>query len=89
MTMGSSVTVLGEGDLVKTGFSFDGWNTSDDGSGTGYVESETFTITADTTLYAQWTVDVTAPSVTGVVLSPDPADVSDDLSCAFTLGGSA
>ena len=89
---GASVTVLGEGDLVKTGFSFDGWNTADDGSGTGYVESDTFTISADTTLYAQWVADVPAPLVENVVLSSSPTgggDVGDDLSCASHLAGSA
>ena len=88
---GSLVTVLGEGDLVKTGFSFDDWNTSDDGSGTGYAESDTFTIAADTTLYAQWVADVPAPLVENVVLSSSPTgggDVGDDLSCAFDLTGS-
>ena len=53
---GDTVTVLGNtGSLVKTGYTFVGWNTADDGSGASYVETETFTINADTTLYAEWT----------------------------------
>ncbi|MEZ4976402.1 MAG: choice-of-anchor D domain-containing protein [Flavobacteriaceae bacterium] len=52
---GDSVTVLGNtGTLVRTGYSFNGWNTASDGSGTSYVGGNTFNITANTTLYAQW-----------------------------------
>lgn len=52
---GATVTVQGSGSLAKTSFSFSGWNTSADGSGAGYSAADTFTINADTTLYAQWT----------------------------------
>ncbi len=52
---GSTVTVLGNtGSLVKTGYTFDGWNTVADGSGIGYAAGGTFNISANTTLYAQW-----------------------------------
>ncbi len=54
---GATVTVLGNtGTLVgPTGTTtFDGWNTEADGSGTAYAASDTFTITDDTTLYAQF-----------------------------------
>ncbi len=51
---GATVTVLGEGDLVRTGHKFDGWNTAADGSGSSYDPGDTFPIYADTTLYAQW-----------------------------------
>jgi uncharacterized repeat protein (TIGR02543 family) len=41
--------------LTKSGVAvFAGWNTAADGSGTKYVGGDTFTITQDTTLYAQW-----------------------------------
>jgi uncharacterized repeat protein (TIGR02543 family) len=53
---GSTVTVLGENTLEKTGYTFNGWNTSADGSGTSYSPTDTFTIGVDTTLYAQWTI---------------------------------
>lgn len=53
---GATVTVAGNtGGLVKTGFDFAGWNTSADGSGTTYQGGNTFTINANTTLYAIWT----------------------------------
>ena len=53
---GSTVTVAGNtGSLVKTGNTFNNWNTAANGSGTSYAPAATFTISADTVLYAQWT----------------------------------
>ena len=53
---GATVTVAGNtGGLVKTGFDFAGWNTLENGSGTTYQGGNTFTINANTTLYALWT----------------------------------
>lgn len=57
--IGSTVTVLGSGTLTRTGFTFAGWNTAADGSGAPRAEGSTFTITANTTLYAQWTASYT------------------------------
>ena len=52
---GATVTVLGNtGAMTKTGYSFSGWNTLSNGTGTAYTAASTFTITANTTLYAQW-----------------------------------
>ena len=54
-TAGATVTVLGNtGTLVKTSYSFDGWNTKADGTGTTYAATSTFTITENVTLYAKW-----------------------------------
>jgi uncharacterized repeat protein (TIGR02543 family) len=56
---GSTVTVLGNSGspvLAKTGLTFAGWNTQANGSGTSYSQGNTFTINANTTLYAQWTL---------------------------------
>ena len=53
---GQTVTVLGNtGSLQKTGYSFGGWNTAANGTGTAYAPASTFTILANTVLYAQWT----------------------------------
>jgi len=52
---GDTVTVLGIGDLVKTGYEFVEWNTAADGTGTGYDPAETFLMpAAQVDLYAQW-----------------------------------
>ena len=60
----ATVTVASNsGSLVKTGYTFSGWNTQPDGNGTNYtVGSGTFTITADKTLYAKWTADASCES---------------------------
>ena len=57
----TATAATNSGTLVKTGYTFAGWNTAADGSGTAYAASgsATFTITANTTLYAQWTGNVT------------------------------
>ena len=63
---GATVTVLGNtGSLAKTGYSFGGWNTADDGTGTDRAAGSTFTISSNTTLFAKWTANthnVTMPA---------------------------
>ena len=49
----ATVTVLGN-EFTRDGYTFTEWNTAADGSGTAYNEDDTFPITANTTLYAQW-----------------------------------
>ena len=52
----STVTVLGNtGSLVRTDYTFAGWNTAANGSGTSYDPDDEFSMgTANVTLYAQW-----------------------------------
>ncbi|MFZ4481544.1 MAG: InlB B-repeat-containing protein, partial [Rhodoferax sp.] len=54
---GATVTVLGNtGSLLKTGYTFNGWNTLANGGGTAQAAASTFTMGgAAVTLYAQWT----------------------------------
>jgi uncharacterized protein YjdB len=54
---GATVTVLGNtGNLVRAGYSFAGWNTLSNGSGTTYAQGNTFPIGAiSVALYAKWT----------------------------------
>ena len=63
---GETVTVLGNtGSLVKTGYSFNGWNTLTSGYGTTYTVGENFTMgTANVTLYAQWTASASGYTMT-------------------------
>lgn len=52
---GDLVTVLGNvGGLVRSGYSWSGWNTQPDGTGTDYSSASTFNITANMVLYAKW-----------------------------------
>ncbi|AWM13446.1 hypothetical protein DI487_05960 [Flavobacterium sediminis] len=78
---GDTVTVLGNtGGLTNTGYTFNGWNTANDGSGIAYATSTTFTITANTTLYAQWLltsppVITSALTATGVISTAFAYDI--------------
>ena len=52
---GTTTTTAPADTFARNGYTFAGWNTAADGSGTTYAAAATFTYTADTTLYAQWT----------------------------------
>ena len=53
---GDTVIILeNTGNLKRSGYTFDGWNTAADGSGDAYEAGNTFEMgTDDVTLYAQW-----------------------------------
>lgn len=55
--IGGTVTVAGNtSNVSRTGYTWAGWNTAADGSGTTYQGAATFTMgSADVTLYAKWT----------------------------------
>lgn len=53
-SFGTEITVATKGDLAKTDYTFVGWNTADDGSGSFYAVGSKFTLTGNMTLYAQW-----------------------------------
>ncbi len=62
----ASVTVVkNEGTTVIkcNGYTFNGWNTAKNGSGTAYQPGDTFTLKSDVTLYAQWIVNVSIDKV--------------------------
>ena len=42
---------------TRTGYTFTGWNTASDGSGTAYASGADFTNNANTVLYAQWRIN--------------------------------
>jgi xyloglucan-specific exo-beta-1,4-glucanase len=59
----AALAIPGQGDLAKSGFSFNGWNVNAAGTGTNYSPSQTFTMPATpATLYAHW-----------VPVSPEPS----------------
>lgn len=52
---GTSVTLAAVGTLVKTGYTFGGWNTNAAGTGTNYNAGASFSMPASATvLYAKW-----------------------------------
>ena len=61
--------------------SFTGWNTKADGSGSSYAEGDNFTITENTTLYAQWAsatavADPTFSPVAGTYVGTQSVEIS-------------
>ncbi|MGQ5392387.1 S-layer homology domain-containing protein [Paenibacillus sp. M.A.Huq-84] len=76
--VGAAVSVLGNiGNLVKTGFTFAGWNTKADGTGTPYAAGATFNMgTANVTLYAEWTVFPAEYVYSGTGTASDPYQVA-------------
>ncbi|MBB6735253.1 InlB B-repeat-containing protein [Cohnella zeiphila] len=68
---GATATVKDAGMLAKTGYTFAGWNTEADGSGTSYAAGATVTVTGNATLYAQWSETPTEPA--GPISSPIPS----------------
>lgn len=70
----TTVSVRGNtGDLKAGPYTFIGWNTKADGTGTMYLPGSTFKITADTILYAQWKL-ISEPAATVA----DPNTGTDD-----------
>lgn len=86
----STVTVLGNvNSMTRTGYTFDGWNTKADGSGSDFTAGATFTITKDTTLYAKWSVNshtLTVASVDNVVISATTPSVAEGSSTDRNYG---
>ncbi len=83
---GATVTVLGNtGSLARTGYTFAGWNTAADGSGTPYAAGATFTIgAAPVTLYAQWALLKMTYNANGATGGTAPVD-----STGYSYGASA
>ncbi len=50
-------TTLTANGFSRTGYAFAGWNTAVDGSGTAYADGASYPFTANTTLFAQWSVN--------------------------------
>ena len=89
ITAGIAATLTGN-TYAKPGFSFNGWNTAADGTGTAYAGSSSVTFYANTRLYAQWkpvapgapTVSAVARGNTTVTATVTPAAVSGTTSGA-------
>lgn len=53
----SGATALAANSFTNSGYSFAGWNTAANGTGTSYSDGASFAFSASTTLYAQWTAN--------------------------------
>lgn len=66
---GSTVTVLASTFTAPEGMMFDHWDTKADDSGTDYSVGDTFSISANTTLFAQWEAAGSVCTVTGTIVN--------------------
>ena len=86
---GNSITTkTNSGNLVKSGYTFSGWNTNISGTGTTYAAGATnaFNIVATTTLYAKWTIasfSVTYSLNTGT--GTTPTTVNQNYNTSYTI----
>jgi uncharacterized repeat protein (TIGR02543 family) len=60
-------TALTANAFARTGYTFAGWNTAPDGSGTSYADAAVYAFAADATLYARWAQILTLPSLSAGV----------------------
>ena len=89
-----SATNLTTNSYTLSGYTFSGWNTVADGSGTSYLDGASYPFTTDVTLYAQWTpaggktVTFNGNGNDGGSMAPQTASSSTALTAnAFTKTG--
>ena len=85
--------------LTRTGYTFNGWNTASDGSGTAYATGSTITPTGNVTLYAQWETTYVKPEIQNLLAfrtvdasggaSPTVTSTGTTGFCKFQLVGGA
>lgn len=74
---GNKTLVGNTGLLLKTNYTFKGWNTSADGTGTHYNVGATYNLQADVTLYAEWTLTpALIYSANGATGGTKPGDIA-------------
>lgn len=81
---GTSYTVLGAGSLQRQGFSFSGWNTAANGSGTNYSPGSTLFLSGNITLYAVWSVPIAARLIANggsIINVSNPNSVTNGSNC--------
>ncbi len=65
----SSAASLNSNTFTRDGFTFEGWNTASDGSGTPYDDEGSYPFTFDETLFAQWAETSSPPGEPPAVTS--------------------
>ncbi|MDR1583387.1 MAG: InlB B-repeat-containing protein [Prevotellaceae bacterium] len=74
VTYGNTIGTLPE--PTRTGYTFNGWNTAENGSESRYTETTVYNIIGNITLYAQWVGVNCKVSFTGKNVNLDPQSVS-------------
>ena len=85
--------------LTRPGYTFNGWNTASDGSGTAYATGSTITPSGNVTLYAQWKTTYAKPEIQNLLafrtanesggVSPTVTSTGTTGFCKFNLVGGA
>ena len=85
--------------LTRTGYTFNGWNTASNGSGTAYATGSTITPSGNVTLYAQWKTTYVKPEIQNLLAfrtanasggaSPTVTSTGTTGFCKFQLVGGA
>jgi LPXTG-motif cell wall-anchored protein len=86
-TVNSATVTLAapQGNLIKSNCTFGGWNTREDGQGANFLDTESITMTADTTLYAKWTC-ANAPSTPAATTTPTLATTGANVEWLMVAG---
>ncbi|GBU26239.1 hypothetical protein R83H12_02934 [Fibrobacteria bacterium R8-3-H12] len=82
---GQALTLSGAGALVKTGYTFDGWNTAANGSGTSYAAGASYTPAGNVTLYAKWKANTYAVTYNANNGTGAPANQTKNYGASLTL----
>jgi uncharacterized repeat protein (TIGR02543 family) len=85
-TSSNAITTPTQYTLTRSGYTFGGWNTNSSGTGTTYAAGGSYTPTATTTLYAKWTLNTVAPTISSSSISPSSGTAG---STQFTASASA
>jgi uncharacterized protein (TIGR02145 family)/uncharacterized repeat protein (TIGR02543 family) len=81
---GTVITLPGRGNLARTGYSFGGWNTNNNGTGTNYAADTSYTVTDNITFYSKWTIIYTLTAS----VSPSGGGTVSPSSGSYTAGTS-
>lgn len=82
-------TTIPSNSFTRTGYTFNGWNTSADGTGTSYAAGSTVKPTGDMTLYAQWQSTYVKPTLQNIVafrVANASGETNPDVTSSGTTG---
>ncbi len=82
-----TTTDLPKSEFTREGCTFDGWNTSADGSGVGYADEQTDVSFSNMTLYAQWKQDEPEVVMHTVTFNANAEDATGETAAQTSASG--
>jgi len=70
--------------FTRTGYTFEGWNTASDGSGSAFTDGENITAFFNATLYAQWK-EAPVETLPEIIIQPEDAYVVEGQRAVFSV----